>query len=145
MRYLTMTTLDVHLQHGSLPCISIGRAPGNLNDIIYHDRKVSRVHCKIGIREDGACAIFDMGSRSGTYLNDIRIPDTARGFAIARGDVIALRSPKKPHHVIRINSILISHPDDVPMSRVPQTILQHRARFPSEASAVPVPFGLPPF
>ena len=108
MAPLTITRLDVHLQNASVPCIRIGRAPGDENKLLYKDRKVSRRHCRIGIRDDGWCGIFDEGGKTGTYLNGVRISRSIHGFRIARGDRITLGNPRKRHHLIRINSIRIS-------------------------------------
>ena len=112
MALLTITLFDVHLQNGSHPCICIGRAPGDENEIHYWDPKVSRRHCKICEREDGSVGIFDEGSTNGTYLNGRRISSSIHGFRIAPGDLITLRDPRKPHHDIRINSIQISQPNE---------------------------------
>lgn len=55
-----------------LRTISIGR--GGKNDLnIANDYNVSRTHCQIVCYDDGTFAIEDLGSKNGTYVNDIRI------------------------------------------------------------------------
>ena len=49
---------------------SIGRGP--MNDIDVFDVKVSQRHCLLESR-DGQLALVDLGSRNGTFVNDIRI------------------------------------------------------------------------
>ena len=112
MAILTFTPLELHLQNGSCECIRIGRAPGDENEIHYWDPKVSRRHCHIVKCVDGSVRLFDEGSANGTYLNGVRIRHSILGVSIAPGDEITLRSPRKPHHLILINSIRISQPNE---------------------------------
>ena len=130
---LTFTSLDVQLQIGSRGCVGIGRHKGGwlgrpFNAVRYSDRKVSNSHCTIiKCADETTVRLLDDGSRNGTYLNGVRVRNDGWGVVISRGDMITLRSPRKPHHVIRITSIRISHPDE-PMREWPRTIIDHRAR-----------------
>jgi hypothetical protein len=62
----------------------IGR--GSNNDLCFPDRSVSREH--VLIREDkGHFFIRDIGSRSGTYVNQKRIDET---YKLAHGDLVEI-------------------------------------------------------
>jgi len=50
--------------------ITIGRDPGN--DVVLRDALVSRRHARIH-RQDGRWVVVDLGSRNGTFVNDVRI------------------------------------------------------------------------
>ena len=55
-----------------LRTISIGR--GGKNDLnMAHDKNVSQTHCQIVCFDDGTYAIEDLGSKNGTYVNNIRV------------------------------------------------------------------------
>jgi hypothetical protein len=65
------------------PVINIGRRQDN--QLILDNPKISRTHAQIRARQ-GRFVLFDLGSRSGTYVNEIAI----RQHILQPGDVIRL-------------------------------------------------------
>lgn len=51
--------------------ITVGRS--HENEIVLTDSKVSRHHCQLIKYDDGRCAVKDMGSSNGTFVNGQRI------------------------------------------------------------------------
>jgi len=62
----------------------IGKAPQN--DIILSDASVSSSHAKISLA-DGIFTLSDLGSRNGTFVNDVRIHDSRK---LNHGDLIRM-------------------------------------------------------
>jgi pSer/pThr/pTyr-binding forkhead associated (FHA) protein len=52
--------------------VVIGR--GNECDVVIHDAKASRQHCKLSRRENGFL-LEDLGSRNGTFVNGQKISE----------------------------------------------------------------------
>ena len=50
---------------------TIGRLRNN--DIVLHERRISRRHCVLLVHADGSCELHDMASRNGTFVNGQRI------------------------------------------------------------------------
>jgi pSer/pThr/pTyr-binding forkhead associated (FHA) protein len=69
--------------------IEMGRDPSL--DLPLEDRRVSRAHARISVRE-GAYVLEDLGSRNGTYLNDRKIKAEDGKVPIGDGDRIRLGS-----------------------------------------------------
>ncbi len=63
------TTCQVDMPH-----VTIGT--GSTNDLRLRDRRVSRHHCQIFVR-DGNYVIRDQGSRNGVYVNGVRVYEAA--------------------------------------------------------------------
>ena len=57
-----------------IPHVTIGT--GSTNDLRLRDRRVSRHHCQIFVR-DGHYVIRDQGSRNGVYVNGVRVYEAA--------------------------------------------------------------------
>ena len=51
--------------------ITVGRS--HENEIVLNDSRVSRHHCQLIKYDDGRCAVKDMGSSNGTFVNGQRI------------------------------------------------------------------------
>jgi len=66
----------------------IGKQAGTVDGVISNDKTISRIHCKI-IRKGKKYYIQDMGSRNGTYVNNVRLED-GQQLLLNRGDVIRL-------------------------------------------------------
>lgn len=64
----------------------IGRSIGNAKGLHLDDPHVSRTHCKLSLLPHGLY-VTDMGSRSGTFLNDTMITSQT---AVKTGDVIRI-------------------------------------------------------
>ncbi|MBM4080764.1 MAG: FHA domain-containing protein [Planctomycetes bacterium] len=71
----------VPLEEGRV--VTLGRSP--TNDIWVPDSKISRIHCQIEIVND-LCAVSDLNSTNGTYLNGDRIQEKT----LQNGDQITL-------------------------------------------------------
>ena len=57
--------------------VMIGR--GEEADISFDDRWLSRQHCEIDCQE-GQLVVRDLGSRHGTYVNDLKIDESPLNF-----------------------------------------------------------------
>lgn len=53
------------------PVVSIGRSGGGA-DIEIDEPAASQLHCVVGVKED-TVRLCDLGSSSGTYVNDVRV------------------------------------------------------------------------
>jgi len=60
----------------------------SLANIVFNDRTVSRLHCRIEEVEEGVFMIYDEGSTSGTYVNYEQVP--INGARLQDGDLINL-------------------------------------------------------
>lgn len=61
------------------------------SDIVLEDKFVSRRHCKIEQGNDGEYFVEDLGSSTGTFLNDDRLVDRAplkNGSVLKIGDFV---------------------------------------------------------
>jgi hypothetical protein len=67
--------------------VRLGRDETLVN-IVFNDRSVSRLHCRIEEREEGVFYIYDEGSTSGTYVNYEQVP--INGTRLQDGDLINL-------------------------------------------------------
>lgn len=67
------------------PEITIGRSSNN--DLALPDQKISGHHARVK-REDGACNVYDLGSKNHTFVNGVRIGDEP--YPIQTGDRIRL-------------------------------------------------------
>lgn len=75
----------VKLRVGSFACI--GRAAGNA--LAIDDPSVSRLHCSLSLRVDGAIVVADLGSANGTYVNE-RPLARDEACSITTGDAIGV-------------------------------------------------------
>jgi S-DNA-T family DNA segregation ATPase FtsK/SpoIIIE len=53
----------------------IGKQPGC--DLIIEDGYTSSMHAQISMDDNGVCKLYDRGSTNGTYVNGVRITDSA--------------------------------------------------------------------
>jgi len=67
--------------------VRLGRDETLVN-IVFNDRSVSRLHCRIEEMEEGVFYIYDEGSTSGTYVNYEQVP--INGTRLQDGDLINL-------------------------------------------------------
>ena len=67
--------------------VRLGRDETLVN-IVFNDRSVSRLHCRIEEVEEGVFWIYDEGSTSGTYVNYEQVP--INGARLQDGDLINL-------------------------------------------------------
>jgi pSer/pThr/pTyr-binding forkhead associated (FHA) protein len=67
--------------------VRLGRDETLVN-IVFNDRSVSRLHCRIEEVEEGVFYIYDEGSTSGTYVNYEQVP--INGARLQDGDLINL-------------------------------------------------------
>ncbi|MBO9361871.1 MAG: FHA domain-containing protein [Thermoflexus sp.] len=67
--------------------VRLGRDETLVN-IVFNDRSVSRLHCRIEEMEEGGFYIYDEGSTSGTYVNYEQVP--INGARLQDGDLINL-------------------------------------------------------
>ncbi|MBN1569068.1 MAG: SpoIIE family protein phosphatase [Acidobacteria bacterium] len=70
----------------SPPRFTVGRSSGN--DLILGQREISRSHAEILVRQ-GEYLLRDLGSKQGTYLNDVRVEESG----LSDGDRIQLGGP----------------------------------------------------
>ena len=84
--YLEMTLSDGGKQEFELAKsqITLGREP--TNDIVLTDPKISRMHARIEVDEEGGVKLVDLGSTNGSRLNDEKVTEAQVSF----GDVIRL-------------------------------------------------------
>jgi pSer/pThr/pTyr-binding forkhead associated (FHA) protein len=54
---------------------TIGKQQGN--DLLIDDGFTSSQHAQIGMDAAGNCRLYDRGSTNGTYINGVRITETA--------------------------------------------------------------------
>jgi len=67
---------------------TIGRGP--MNDVAVPDMQISQRHCLLK-SHDGHFAIFDLGSRNGTFINSVRIEEAT---ILKNGDEVRLGTTK---------------------------------------------------
>ena len=65
----------------------VGRSP--TSHVHVRDRNVSRAHCQLRLLED-ECTIEDLGSTNGTFVNGLRITESA----LKPDDLVALGETK---------------------------------------------------
>ena len=58
----------------------IGKQPGC--DLIIEDGYTSSQHAQIGMDANGACKLYDRGSTTGTYVQGVRITESALSHGI---------------------------------------------------------------
>lgn len=66
----------------------IGKWTDMVDGVIAFNRMISRIHCKINIRDE-KCSITDLKSANGTYVNGVRLMAN-KSFPIKNGDIIRL-------------------------------------------------------
>ncbi|MGB7874517.1 MAG: alpha/beta fold hydrolase [Anaerolineales bacterium] len=74
--------------------ITLGRDP--TNDIVLEDFKVSRMHARIEVDNDGGIKLVDLGSTNGSKLNDEKVTESQVG----PGDVITLGDNQLHYKVV---------------------------------------------
>ena len=69
----------------SLPC-TVGSDPG-MADCVLQDPSVGRIHARISRGRGGEILLTDCSSRSGTFLNGVRLMPN-ESMALQRGDQV---------------------------------------------------------
>ena len=77
--YLVINAQVFPIQHN---VVRIGRKLDN--DVVIQDALISRYHAEIRLADDGTYKIFDLGSTSGTFLNNKQVKEST----LFSGDII---------------------------------------------------------
>ena len=81
---ITLSSGQKDLRVSMRPRLRIGQAKSN--DIVIIDPQVADAHCEITLRPNGGYTITDLGSKSGVFINGIRI----QRHTLRAGDSIAI-------------------------------------------------------
>ena len=81
---ITLSSGQKDLRVSMRPRLRIGQAKSN--DIVIIDPQVADAHCEITLRPNGGYTISDLGSKSGVFINGIRI----QRHTLRAGDSIAI-------------------------------------------------------
>ncbi|MCS6963660.1 FHA domain-containing protein [Thermoflexus sp.] len=85
----------------------------SLANIVFNDRTVSRLHCRIEEVEEGVFMIYDEGSTSGTYVNYEQVP--MNGARLQDGDLINMGRVQL-HFRLKLDAQASSAPRPAPSS-----------------------------
>jgi len=108
------------------------------------DDEISRTHARVVLDADGCCAIEDLGSTNGTFVNGVRIsaPCTlSEGDTIELGGTIMVVRDLPIPAAGQVAGDGVQQPTVVP---IPETPLPAARRAPSPELGSPTPSSLPP-
>jgi len=108
------------------------------------DDEISRTHARVALDADGYCAIEDLGSTNGTFVNGVRIsaPCTlSEGDTIELGGTIMVVRDLPIPAAGQVAGDGVQQPTVVP---IPETPLPAARRAPSPELGSPTPSSLPP-
>ncbi|MDQ7030516.1 MAG: FHA domain-containing serine/threonine-protein kinase [Ardenticatenia bacterium] len=98
--YLEMLEIDGRPYEDVLPIdkssTTIGR-DDSLVDLWINHPKISRRHCRLELRPDGAFVLIDLGSTNGTFVNGQRV--TFQPAVLRHGDILSLGSITMRVHI----------------------------------------------